>query len=130
MTEKLQEKAIKAAEKFVAHRGYEVLDTNWSPEEGVAIDLVAMEDDAVVFIDVTARNDVSKGLPEEDAAGSRQRMEIAAAMWLSQHMDDERFLDATIRFDKIAMLVIGEDRALLRHHINALGSGDFADTAD
>ena len=130
MTKKLQERAIKAAEKFVAHRGYEILDTNWSPEEGVAIDLVALDADAVVFIDVTARQGISKGLPEEDAAGSRQRMEIAAAMWLSEHLDDDRFVDATVRFDKIAMLVIGENRALLRHHINCLSGGEFAGTAD
>ena len=26
-----------------------------------------------------------------------------------------------VRFDKISMIVVGEDRALLRHHINAFG---------
>lgn len=26
-----------------------------------------------------------------------------------------------VRFDKIGLVVVGEDRALLRHHINAFG---------
>lgn len=53
-------------------------------------------------------------------------MEINAAKWPGQHGDDPENVEVTIRFDSIAMLVIGEDRALLRHHINCLGSGMVA----
>ena len=37
MTEKIQERAIEAAAKFVDRRGYEVLDRAWSAEEGISI---------------------------------------------------------------------------------------------
>lgn len=130
MKETIQERAIKAAATFVTHRGYEVIETDWSPEEGIGIDVVALDEDCLVFIDVTSRESINKGLPEECPAGSRQRMEIAAAKWLSKHLDDERFCGISIRFDMIAMMVLGSNRALLRHHINAIGRGDFADTAD
>ncbi len=30
--------------------------------------------------------------------------------------------DYTVRFDKLSILVIGESRALIRHHINAMSS--------
>lgn len=130
MKSKLQERAIQAAAKFVAHRGYEVLDTEWAPEDGIKLDLVALDDDAVVFFDVYAREGINKGLPNEETEGTRQRMELAAAKWLAEHIDDERLVDTPVRFDIVSMLVIGEDRALLRHHINALGSSRFADTAD
>ena len=35
-------------------------------------------------------------------------------------------VDVAIRFDQIAMLVIGEDRVLLKYHINCLGPGTIA----
>ena len=128
MTKKLQERAIEAAVKFVDRRGYEVLDKAWSAGEGIAVDLVARDGDAIVFIDVAAREGIEKGLPGEDPAGCRQRMEIAAARWLAEHA--EELADITVRFDLIALMAIDDKRALLRHHINALGCGEFADSAD
>lgn len=105
-----------------------MLDKAWSAEEGISVDLVARDGDAIVFIDVAAREGIDKGLPEEDPAGCRQRMEIAAARWLAEHA--EELADITVRFDLIALMVIDDKRALLRHHINALGCGEFADSAD
>ena len=92
------------------------------------MDVIAKDGDTVVFIDVSARIGIDKGLPPEDLAGSRQRMEIAAARWLAEHA--EELADITVRFDLIALMVIDDKRALLRHHINALGCGEFADSAD
>lgn len=31
------------------------------------------------------------------------------------------FVDATVRFDEVAMMVVKENRALLRHHVNCFG---------
>lgn len=100
----LKEKAVKAAEKFLAHRGYEVVESNWKSEGGSSLDLVARQDDTVVFVDVYARSGVDKGMPEEGGEGSRERREIAAAAWLSEHADDESLVDTPIRFDNIAMI--------------------------
>lgn len=82
MTSKLQERAIEAAAVFVERRRYDVFDKAWSPEEGISIDLVTRDGDDVVLTDVAACEGIDKGLPEEDPAGSRQCMEIAAARWL------------------------------------------------
>lgn len=70
-----------------------------------------------------------KGIPEE-SLGASERMEVNAAKRLGQHGDDPDNVDVAIRFDQIAMLVIGEDRALLRHYINCLGSGTIAATTE
>lgn len=121
----LKQKAIKAAATFLDCRGYEVIDTEWESEDGGYIDVVARDEDAIVFCDVQARRGVEKGMPEE-SLGARERMEVNAAKWLGQHGDDPENVDVAIRFDSIVMLVIGEDRALLRHHINCLGSGTIA----
>ena len=40
-----------------------------------------------------------------------------------------RIYSLSVRFDIISMLVLSEDRALLRHHINCLGD-DFTDSTD
>ena len=126
----LKEKAIKAAEKFLERRGYEVIESNWKSEGGNSLDLVAREDDTVVFCDVSARDGFERGIPESNDWASRERREIAAAAWLSEHCDDDTLVDLPIRFDSIAMMVIGENRALLRHHINCLGCGLTAGQAD
>ena len=125
----LKNKAIEAASRFLAHRGYEVVETSWE-SKGSAIDVVAREDDAIVFVDVFARRGTDKGMPDDGGVASRERREIAAATWLSEHADDEGFANLPIRFDSIAMMVIGENRALLRHHINCLGCDITAGQTD
>lgn len=54
----LQDRAVKAAARFLEIRGYETLATGWkSPETRGTIDLVARdpESDDLVFVDVSAR---------------------------------------------------------------------------
>ena len=117
----LENRAIKAASMFVTRRGYEVLDEEWGiPEQEIQIDLVARDEDDIVFIDVKARA-YGDSLPDEDI--DRKRLESVAARWLASH--PEQAEDVTVRFDAISLLVIGEDRALLRHHINVLGQGEI-----
>lgn len=116
----LKKRAVKATARFLIQRGYEVVETSWE-SEGSAIDVVAREDDAVVFVDVYARLGADRGMPEDGGEASRERREIAAATWLSEHDGEEGLVDLPIRFDSIAMMVIGESRALLRHHINCVG---------
>ena len=77
----LHERAVEAAIRFVERKGYEVLDRNWSCE-GVAgrLDLVAMDEDAIVFIDVTAANREEGGFSEGNL--TREQFELLAATWL------------------------------------------------
>lgn len=117
----LKKKAVRAADQFLVQRGYEVVESNWRSEGGSSIDLVAREDDTLVFVDVYARSGIDRGMPEEGGESSRERREIAAATWLSEHADDEGIADTPVRFDSIAMMLVSENRALLKHHINCLG---------
>ena len=49
----LHEKAIAASERFLERRGYEVLSTSWEAPDGFgAIDVVAMDEDTIVFVTV------------------------------------------------------------------------------
>lgn len=115
----LQDRAVKAAARFLEVRGYETLATGWkSPETRGAIDLVARdpESDDLVFVDVSARPNSGAGFG--DGRNDRETMELLAVSWLAENDFAE---SVGVRFDKISMIVVGEDRALLRHHINAFG---------
>lgn len=115
----LQDRAVKAAARFLEVRGYETLATGWkSPETGGTIDLVARdpESDDLVFVDVSARPNSGAGFG--DGRNDRETMELLAVSWLAENDFAE---SVGVRFDKISMIVVGEDRALLRHHINAFG---------
>lgn len=114
----LHERAVEAASRFVERKGYEVLDRNWSCE-GVAgrLDLVAMDEDAIVFIDVTAANREEGGFSEGNL--TREQFELLAATWLEGYTPEG---DVPVRFDGIDMIVVNAGRAPLRHHINKLGS--------
>lgn len=57
------------------------------------------------------------GFPEAHRA--RGLREALAATWLAGNGDD--YADTPVRFDEVAMMVVKENRALLRHHINCFG---------
>ena len=107
----LQEKAVKAAARFIERKGYE---PGWTSPEGTRIDLIASDEDTLVFIDVTATE------YGEGGKVKRGDLEIAAASWLAGNTPDG---EMQVRFDIIDMLVVSADRALLRHHINAFNCG-------
>lgn len=113
----LQNRAIKAARKFIERRGLEIIDDE---PEGIENGFVAREDGTVVFVEVSAASSIEAGFPREGAGEeTRRRRERQAASWLSRFDG----ADTSIRFDNIAVLVVSEDRALLRHHINCLSVG-------
>lgn len=114
----LQEKAVKAATRFIERKGYELLEAGWASPEGTLIDLVANDEDTLVFIDVTATEYGEGGF--EGGKVKRSDLEIAAASWLAVNTPDG---EIQVRFDIIDMLVVSTDRALLRHHINAFSCG-------
>lgn len=116
----LKEKSIQASKRYLEHRGYEVLDVSYPVMEGAEIDIVAKDGDAIAFVDVTANGCTEDGLPRENISGiSREVHEKAAIEWLKAHPEESS--DVPIRFDIISLVVVGTDRALIRHHINCFG---------
>lgn len=116
---KLKDRAMLAAERFVEHRGYDIIGTNYELNNGDEIDIVAEDGDALVFIDVKARRDTEKGFPTESLTKrTRERREMAAIQWFKD--EGMGMSDRPVRFDNISLLVLGADRALIRHTINAM----------
>ncbi|MEF9875311.1 MAG: YraN family protein [Gordonibacter sp.] len=115
----LNEKAMRGINRFLENRGFEVLAQDWAYGSD-HMDFVAREDDELVFITTTIRTDATHGMgPEEIDRDSAERVALA---WLKDHVESP---EGTVRFDVITMVILGDHKALLRHHRNCLASGDL-----
>ena len=115
--ENIKIRAIEASVSFLTRHGYEILAREWESATG-GIDIVAVDDGELAFVSVTV-SDAAKGFREP--ATTRASREAAAARWLAE--DGGEFVDSPVRFDDIAMMVMGS-RALIRHHINSLSTSE------
>lgn len=115
----LKAKAKQAAEIFLSQRGYDILDDGWEDPSGI-VNIVAREGDVLVFAEVIVTRDSSRGFPRERSdEGCRAAREASALAYLAEH----DVTDMMVRFDTVSLVVLGSDRALVRHHINCLSVG-------
>lgn len=104
-----------AAARYLTHFGYEILEMNWTCPPGEA-DIIALDGDALVFVEVKTRTNINKGFPVE-AVDERKRSKYEKiAAWYLRDYDQ---VDIPVRFDVVDLLVVAEDRALVRHYKNA-----------
>ncbi len=119
MTDKgkrLGERGEDAAAAFLERAGMEIVERNWRAPTGGEIDIVALDGDTVVLVEVKTRKNSTKGSPEEAVTPAKQRRYRKLAKAYQAHMGT---VEVPLRFDVIAITVIAEDRALLRHHRSA-----------
>lgn len=112
--EAIDTKAMKGIRSYLERRGFEIIEERWA-HGGDTIDFIANEEDDLVFISCQFRRNSGEGFPEEVL--DRGSLERLAAAYLAEHLDS---VDCAVRFDLVSMLILGDDRALLRHHRNAL----------
>lgn len=101
-----------AAAAYLQRIGFEILDMNWRTKAG-EVDIVARDGTTLVLVEVKTRRTISAGTAEEAVSPTKQkRLGKLAAAYLQQL---EREPDS-VRFDVVGIYVLGEDKALLRHH--------------
>lgn len=116
----LGERGEAAAAAYLERQGLEILERNWRCRFGEA-DIIARDDDEIVFVEVKTRQGIEQGMPEDAVTRQkRDRYEKIAASYLSEHA----FVDCFIRFDVIAILVTNGKQGLLRHHRSAFSHGE------
>lgn len=113
----LGERGERAAELFLKKHDYVILEKNWRCKYGEA-DLVAMDGDCLVFVEVKTRSSREQGFPSE-AVGQKKRAkyEQIALEYLAQ----SDLCDLPMRFDVVDIVRVDDNRAALRHHVNAFG---------
>lgn len=113
-------KGEEAACRFLKSRDYIVLERNWTCPAGEADVIAQDEDGTLVFIEVKTRSNLETGLPcEAVTPRKRARYERIAGYYLAEYDGSE----CRVRFDVISILALGNGRALMRHYVNAFGSG-------
>ncbi|WP_172136443.1 YraN family protein [Adlercreutzia sp. ZJ473] len=121
--ESIVTRANEAAARYLDRRGYEVIERTWaSGEEDAPIDIIAKDGDSIVFVSVESR-EATKAASFPEGRRSLGELEGFAARWFSVHPDE--FVGCAFRFDIVALLILSLDRALVRHHINAMGVPQF-----
>ena len=108
-----------AAARYLEMFGYDILERNWRCPAG-EVDIIARDADAVVFVEVKTRTNLMKGLPSEAVDEEKRSRYEKIAGW---YLRDYEFVDVPVRFDVVALLVVAEDRALVRHYRNAFCGG-------
>ena len=86
----------------VAHlkaRGYKILAQNYRAVRG-EIDLVAQDDDCIVFVEVKTRRSLKFGLPQAAVTTHKQRQISKVAL---AYLQTHNLFDAPCRFDVIAI---------------------------
>lgn len=117
---RLDHLGMKAACAYMRHLGYEIIDQDWHSVAGTW-DLVARKGIELVFVKLYF---AEFKMPPSRAIGPNERstLEQRAIAYLAAHQDQiER---ASISFDIMYICIIGEDRAMVRHHRNILSAED------
>ncbi len=113
-----KEKAIEGEEracKHVASLGYRIAKRNFRFGKVGEIDIVAYDDETLVFIEVKTRSDYSFGEPEAsvDARKQAQLKRVARMYYYVNSLSD-----VVCRFDVIAV-EFNKNQVEIRHHKNA-----------
>jgi putative endonuclease len=93
----------------------EVAATNWRSAAG-EVDIVAWDGPDLVLVEVKTRRSERMGTPEEAVSPTKQRRLVRLAR---SYLAETGARPRLVRFDVVSLRVLGEERALLRHHRNA-----------
>lgn len=105
------------AKEYLLKKGYQVLEENWRFSRA-EVDLIAMDGQALVFIEVKTRSTDFFGAPELAVDHKKQNLLSDAANVYMQQINHEW----EIRFDIIA-IVLGDEDPKIEHFKDAFFSG-------
>ncbi len=91
--------------EYLSGHGYKVIERNFSCKAG-EVDIVALQEDNVVFIEVKTRSTERYGAPSEAVSKAKQQKMIKTALY---YMQANRLLDYMCRFDVIEIIIDEED---------------------
>ncbi len=103
------------ASEYLSHKGLNVLERNYRCPVG-EIDIIAQQDDALVFIEVKTRRSLDFGLPAESVTFKKQMKYFKIAQY---YMKEKGIKDLNCRFDVIEVILDRDGSCQFHHIINA-----------
>ena len=102
---------------YLERMGYDIIERNWKCPAGEA-DIIANDDGVLVFCEVKTRTSLKRGFPSEAVNDEKRARYEKIALWYLKLNDVD---DCRVRFDVIAVLVVNDDRAMIKHYRDAFG---------
>ena len=104
--------------RYIKDKGYEVLATNWRYRRS-EVDIIAMDQKILVFIEVKTRGSDYFGKPELAVTKHKKKLLIDAGTAYMQEVEHTW----EIRFDIIAIVLRSENDIEIQHYIDAFFPG-------
>ena len=101
------------AVKFLKQKGYQIIEQNYRSTWG-EIDLVAQDEDVLVFVEVKTRRSLKFGAPQIAVTNSKQRKMSKAAL---EYLQEKDFFDYVCRFDVISIVFPPDPSEPIIEHI-------------
>ena len=108
---KLGDRGEKIAAKLLRKQGYRIIEKNYHSRLG-EIDIVAKEDESIVFVEVKTRCSTDFGLPEEALSYDKRRRLSKLALGYLAH---RRIKDTNCRFDVVSILMDNNRANKVKH---------------
>lgn len=106
------------ARNYLEKKGYIILAANYRTPFG-ELDLVARDDETIVFVEVRTRSTVNYGTPFESITHSKQERLIRLALQFCAH---HYLYSKNLRFDVIG-IILKNNQPTIEHISNAFCSG-------
>lgn len=104
--------------EYITNKGYEVLATNWRYRRS-EVDIIAMDQKTLVFIEVKTRSSDYFGKPELAVTNRKKQLLIDAGTAYMQ----EILHTWEVRFDIIAIVLRSENDVEIQHYMDAFFPG-------
>ncbi|MCP3930910.1 MAG: YraN family protein [Bacteroidetes bacterium] len=111
-------KGEQLAREYLEKKGYRILETNWRHSRA-EIDIIAKEEEVLVFIEVKTRSYDTLGKPEEFVTPHKEQLMVKAASVYMEKINH----DWEIRFDIIAIIIPDKGEPVLQHIEDAFFPG-------
>ncbi|MDR0825427.1 MAG: YraN family protein [Prevotella sp.] len=92
-----------AAATYLQQKGYKIIKRNWIYEK-YEIDIIAQDDEYIVFVEVKTRSSSQWGNPEDAVSKGKIKRIVEAADFYLKEYD----IDSPARFDVIAAIWTGQ----------------------
>lgn len=89
------------ANKYLQNKGYKILETNFTSRFG-EIDIIALYEDTLIFVEVKARKNTEFGYPREYVTTSKTKKIISTANY---YLLKNKYDDINCRFDVIEIFI-------------------------